>query len=335
MGNFFRARAHGTGVEALRVTAADVERALDVVHEVAFRTPTRSSSRADGDPVLLKLENLQRLGAFKIRGAWNRMSRLTAAERKKGVATISSGNHGLAVAWSAKRLGLPCVVYVPEGAAGPKVEAIRAQGAEIREMGREVLVRAHTEELWRSWPETFIHPFMHSRIIAGQGTLGLELAEDAPDVRTVLVPVGGGGLSSGIAIAVKSRAPKAKVFGVQAEGAASLAETFRTRKASRVQDPRTIADGIRVGLILPAMARLLLQQLDGCYVVSDEEIRDAMRRLALEEKVVAEPAGAAAFAAWSRYRTELEPPVAVVISGGNVDPGLLADAIRGRAGADK
>ncbi len=312
----------------MRVTIRHVEAALDVVREVAWHTPTAPFSLTDGDEGFLKLENLQRLGAFKIRGAWNRMSRLTPGERRKGVATISSGNHGLAVAWSAKRLGLSCVVHVPEGAAGPKVDAIRAQGAELREMGREALVRAHTEELWRSWPQTFVHPFMHARIVAGQGTIGLELAEDAPDVRTVLVPVGGGGLSSGIAIAVKARLPKAKVFGVQAEGAAPLPKVFEMRQPHRVEEPKTIADGIRIGIILPAMAGLLLRHLDGCYVVSDAEIRRAMRRLALEAKVVAEPAGAAAFAAWERYRERLESPVVAVVSGGNVDAGLLAEVVR-------
>ena len=316
-------------MESIHVTPGDVEAALNVVREVALRTPTRAFPGQDHDELFLKLENLQRLGAFKIRGAWNRMSRMSEAERRGGVATISSGNHGAAVAWSAKRLGLPATVYVPEGAAGPKVEAIRAQGAALKEMSRGDLVRAHVEELWTSWPQTFVHPFAHPHVIAGQGTIGWEIADDLPDVRTVLVPVGGGGLSSGIAIAVKARAPGAKVFGVQAEGAASLPEVFETRKPSRVENPQTIADGIRIGIILPAMADLLLRNLDGCVVVSDEDIKRSMRRLALEAKIVAEPAGAAAFAAWDRYRERFEPPVAAVVSGGNVDPALLAEVVRG------
>lgn len=315
-------------METLQVTSREVEAALDTVREVAARTPMRAFGDDERGELFLKLENLQRLGAFKIRGAWNRMSRMPAEERRRGVATISSGNHGLAVAWSAARMGLPCTVYVPEGATGPKVDAIHAQGADLKEMARGDLVRAHTEELWRSWPQTFVHPFAHPHVIAGQGTIGWEIAEDLPEVRTVLVPVGGGGLSSGIAIAVKSRVPKAKVFGVQAEGAASLPMALQSKGPSRVENPQTIADGIRIGIILPAMADLLLRHLDGCYVVSDAEIRQAMRRLALEAKVVAEPAGAAAFAAWTRYREQLEPPVAVVVSGGNVDPTQLAGALR-------
>jgi len=314
-------------VEAIRVAPADIEAALERVHEVAFRTPAPTFPGKE-DELFLKLESLQRLGAFKIRGAWNRMSQLPEEERRRGVATISSGNHGLAVAWSARRLGLRCVVHVPTGAAGPKVEAIRAQGAELMEMPREDLVRAHTDELWRSWPQTFIHPFAHPHVIAGQGTIGWELAEDLPGIRTVLVPVGGGGLSSGIAIAVKARIPEAKVFGVQAAGAATLPIVFQTKAAYRVEDPQTIADGIRIGIILPAMAELLLRNLDGCLVVSDAEIEEAMRRLALEAKIIAEPAGAAAFAAWMGHRQELEPPVAVIVSGGNVDPALLARTLQ-------
>jgi threonine dehydratase len=195
-------------------------------------------------------------------------------------------------------------------------------------MDREDLVRTHTEESWKSWPQTFVHPFAHSHVIAGQGTVGWEIAEDLPDVRTVLVPVGGGGLSSGIAIAVKARVPHAKVFGVQAEGAAPLPKVFETRQAHRIENPNTIADGIRIGIILPEMADLLLRNLDGCFVVTDDEIRSAMKRLALEAKVVAEPAGAAAFAAWSRDRDRFDEPVAVVVSGGNVDPTLLAEVVR-------
>lgn len=320
--------SRGHSVEPVSVTLRDVESALDVVREVAHRTPTVPFGNADRGDLLLKLENLQRLGAFKIRGAWNRMTRLSEAERNRGVTTISSGNHGYAVAWAARRLGLRCRVRVPEGAAARKVENIRSQGAEVVPMPRADLVRAYEEELWRSWPESFIHPFAHAHVIAGQGTIGWEVADDVPDVRTVLVPVGGGGLSSGIAIAVKGRVPAAKVYGVQAEGAAPLRSVFETRKPARVDMPRTIADGIGIGMILPAMVRLLLQNLDGCFVVNDADITAAMRELAVEGRVVAEPAGAAAFAAWRRYREQLVSPVAAIVSGGNVDPAFFADVLR-------
>ena len=311
-------------VDRIEVTARDVESALPVAREVALRTPVASFVDPEKGEVLLKLENLQRLGSFKIRGTWNRMSRLSDAERRGGVATVSSGNHGLAVAWAARRLGIPCLVCLPEGAAARKVDAVRAEGADLRPMPRAELVRTHEEELWRSWPRTFIHPFAHPLTIAGQGTAGWELADDAPDVRTVLVPVGGGGLASGIAVAVKARIPRAKVFGVQAEGAATLPTALRTGREYRIEEPRTIADGIRVGIMLPAMVDFLRRHLDGCLLVSDADIRTAMVRLALEAKVIAEPAGAAAFASWARYRASLDPPVAAIVSGGNADPGLLA-----------
>ncbi|MBI4417070.1 MAG: threonine/serine dehydratase [Euryarchaeota archaeon] len=313
-------------MDRIAVTRKDVETALPIVREVAVRTPTILHEDA-GREVFLKLENLQRLGVFKIRGTWNRLSLLSDEERRRGVATISSGNHGLSLAWAAKRLGIPCLVRVPEGAVGRKVDAIRSLGAQVAPMPRDELVRVHEEELWRSWPQTFIHPFAHAHTIAGQGTAGWEIADDVPDVRTVLVPVGGGGLATGIAVAVKGRQPKAKVYAVQAEGAASFPVALRTGRPHRIANPRTIADGIRIGIVLPNMVDILRRNLDGCLVVSDDEIRAAMRRLALEAKVVAEPAGAAAFAAWVRYRQTLEPSVVAVISGGNVDPELFASVV--------
>jgi len=308
------------------VTIQDIEAAVPVVREVARRTPTISLEGPDGE-VWLKLENLQRLGVFKIRGAWNRISRLTPEERLRGVTTLSSGNHGRAVAWSARRLGLRCVIRVPEGAAPQKVSAIRAEGAEVVPVPRAEVIRVHEEETWRSWPETYLPPFAHPAMIAGNGTAGLEMAEDLPTARTVLVPVGGGGLVAGIAIAGKARLPKVKVFGVQAEGAASLPAALKTGRGFHLERPETIADGIGVGLMLQTMVDLLRDHIDGCLLVSDAEIRAAMRRLALDAKVTAEPAGAASFAAWSRHRGSLEPPVVAVVSGGNVDPALLAETV--------
>lgn len=314
-------------MEPIDVTLRDIESALPVVREVAWPTPTVRFPGAD-ELVWLKLENLQRLGAFKIRGVWNRISHLTDAERRRGVSTISSGNHGLAVAWAARRLGLPCTVRVPEGAVGRKVDAIRAQGADVSSISRWDLVDAHEKETWKSWPSAFIHPFAHPATIAGQGTIGWEIAHDLPEVRTVLVPVGGGGLVAGIGTAVKGLAPNVQVFGVQAEGAAPLPMALRDRRSHRIDRPQTIADGIGIGLILPPMAELLGRLLDGALLVTDSEIRAAMRRLAFEGKVVAEPAGAAAFAAWIRYRETLTPPAVALVSGGNVDPVVFADATK-------
>jgi threonine dehydratase len=315
-------------LERIDVTLRDIDSALTVVREVAWSTPTVPFPEKD-EPVWLKLENLQRLGAFKIRGVWNRLSKLTEGERRKGISTISSGNHGLAVAWAAKRLGLPCTVRVPEGAVGRKVEAIRALGADVSSISRPDLIDAHEKETWRSWPSVFLHPFAHPATIAGQGTIGREIVDELPDVRTVLVPVGGGGLAAGIGTAVKGLVPLARLFGVQAEGAAALPVALRTHQGHRIDWPQTIADGISIGIILPGMAEVLGRVLDGALVVSDAEIREAMRRLAFDAKVVAEPAGAATFAAWTRYRDSLAPPVVAVVSGGNVDPIVFADATKG------
>jgi len=320
-------RADAVGVKRLVVGPRAIEAARAAVYEVAVRTPIHRFAEPEGGDVLLKLENLQRLGSFKIRGAWNRISRLTPAERKRGVSTLSSGNHGLAVAWCARRLGIPCVVRVPEGAAPRKVEAIEALGAKVVPVPRADVIRTHEEELWRAWPEVCVHPFADPAMIEGSGTLGLELAEDAPEIRTLLVPVGGGGLAAGVALGVKARLPMAKVYGVQAEGAATLPTALATKRGFHLERPDTIADGIRVGVILPAMAEILARQLFGCLLVSDADILAAMRRLALEAKVVAEPAGAAGFAAWARHREELEAPVAVIVSGGNVHPRLLAEVL--------
>jgi threonine dehydratase len=315
-------------VERIDLSLRDIESALPVVREVAWHTPIVPFAGGD-DSLWLKLENLQRLGAFKIRGVWNRISHLTQAERSRGISTISSGNHGLAVAWAARRLALACTVRVPEGAVGRKVEAIAAQGAKVSPISRQDLIDAHENETWKTWPSSFIHPFAHAATIAGQGTIGWEIAHDLPDVRTVLVPVGGGGLVSGIGTAVKGLVPNAQMFGVQAEGAAPLPRALKTRQANRIDRPQTIADGIGIGIILPSMADILGRVLDGALVVTDAEIRTAMRRLALEGRIVPEPAGAAAFAAWIRYRNSLEPPVVAVVSGGNVDPNLLAEVAQG------
>src|SRR3989454_2135397 len=306
-------------MDRIEVTIKDIEEAVPVVQKVARRTPTIPLEGAEGE-VWLKLENLQRLGVFKIRGAWNRISRLTQEERRRGVTTLSSGNHGRAVAWSARRLGLRCLIRVPEGADPQKLAAIRAEGAEVIPIPRSELVRVHEEETWRAWPETYLPPFAHPLMIAGNGTAGLEIAEDVPNAKTVLVPVGGGGLAAGIATAVKARLPSAEVFGVQPEGAASLPTALKTGRGFHLERPETIADGIGVGLMLPSMVELLKRNLDGCLLVTDAEIRAAVRRLALDTKIVAEPAGAPAFAAWVRHTGSLESPGVGGASPGEQEP---------------
>jgi threonine dehydratase len=315
-------------VEPVEVALKDVEAALPVVREVAIRTPTIPFSAPDGDGLFLKLESLQRTGSFKLRGVWNRLSRLPQPDRARGLVTISAGNHGLALAWAARRLGIPCLVRVPDKAVARKVDAIRAEGADVEPIPVEEIVRTFTEERWRAWPRTFIHPFAHSHTVAGAGTAGLEIAEDVPDARTVLVAVGGGGLAAGVAAAVKGLLPRARVYGVQAEGAAPLPTALATGRGHDTgAPPRTIADGIALPMTLDNMACCLSRLLDGCLIVTDDDVRLAMRRLAREAKVVAEPAGAVAFAAWAKHRDDLEAPVVAIVSGGNADPKLLSDVI--------
>ena len=315
-------------VTSMELKLKEIEDAVPVVREVAFRTPTIRYESLDGDGPYLKMENLQRLGAFKIRGIWNYVSHLDKAQLARGLGISSTGNAGLALAWAARRLGVRCRVTVPEGADEWRVDLIRKQGAEIEYLSTTEIFKVLEEETWRSSPLSFINPIGDPRIQAGVGTVGLEILAEVPDVGTVLVPVGGGDLAAGVAVAVKSRRPETKVLGVQAQGAAVLPEALRTGHAYRMKEPpRTIADNISTPLMLEGTASFLASHLDGCLTVSDDEIMQAIRRLAIEARTVAEPSGAAAFAAWISHHPKLDPPVVAIVSGGNVAPALLAKAI--------
>src|SRR2546426_7859027 len=195
-------------MDRIEVTIKDIEEAVPVVQKVARRTPTIPLEGAEGE-VWLKLENLQRLGVFKIRGAWNRISRLTQEERRRGVTTLGWGNQGRGVGWSARRLGLRCVIRVPEGAAPQKLAAIRLEGAEVIPIPRSELIKVHEKETWRAWPETYLPPFAHPLMIAGNRTAGLDIAEDVPNAQTVPVPVRGRGPAAGGALPAESPPPRA------------------------------------------------------------------------------------------------------------------------------
>ena len=303
----------------------DIEDAARVVRGIAWRTPLLPAGRDEDAHLLLKMEALQRLGSFKIRGAWNRMSRTTEAERKRGFVTVSAGNHGQAVAWSARKLGAPCTVYVPDKAVQRKVDSMRAMGAEVKHLPHQVIMDAmNTQEFPTDPSKTYIHPFGHAHTIAGAGTVGLEIAHDAPDLKTVLVPVGGGGLSSGVATAIKALHPRAKVYGVQAQGADPLPRSFESGQAEDSGPPQTFADGMAATRVFGYMWPVLRERLDGAMRVSEAELQKAVVHLAKECHVVAEGAGAAGLAAAWKFRGELEEPVVAVVSGGNLDPALLA-----------
>ncbi|MGH3109646.1 MAG: pyridoxal-phosphate dependent enzyme, partial [Gaiellaceae bacterium] len=260
---------------------------------------------------LLKAENLQRTGSFKIRGAYNTISTLSPEERKAGVVAASAGNHGQAVAWAAREAGAPATIFMPEDAPMAKVEATSSYGGAVELVGEsfEAAVAAAQEHVERTGA-TLVHAFEDPRVIAGQGTIGLELAEQAPEAETVLIPVGGGGLAAGISLALRERCPGQRIVGVVC------------------QQGLTIADGISVKHRGELASSILEQTLDDTVEVSDEEISDALV-LALErKKLVLEGAGAAGLAALLAGRASGSGPVAVVLSGGNIDATTLISVVR-------
>src|SRR5690348_12260424 len=282
-----------------------------------------------GGPVLLKCENLQRTGSFKIRGAYLRMSRLSAEERAAGVVAASAGNHAQGVALAAQLLDIKATVFMPEGAPIPKEKATRGYGAEVRFHGHsvdEALVAA--KEFAATTGAVLIHPFDHPDIVTGQGTCGLEVIEQCPQARTVLVPTGGGGLIAGMATAIKGRNPDVRVIGVQAEGAAAYVESLRQGHPVALGSMSTIADGIAVGCPGQVPFQAVRTYVDEVITVSEESLSRALLMLLERAKLVVEPAGVAAVAALLAHPDRFETPAVAVLSGGNVDPLLLMRVIR-------
>ena len=314
------------------VTLADIVAARAVVSDVAVATPMEESrwlSALAGGPVSLKCENLQRTGSFKIRGAYLRISRLTAEERARGVVAASAGNHAQGVALAATTLGIKSTVFMPEGAPIPKEKATRGYGAEVVFHGRyleDSLARAR--EFSEETGAVLIHPFDHVDIVAGQGTLGLEILEQAPEVRTVLVPTGGGGLLAGIAVAVKAMRPDVRVVGVQAEGAAAYPGSLDAGHPVPLETMTTMADGIAVGRPGDITFAAVRDHVDEILTVSEESLSRALLALVERAKQVVEPAGAAAVAAMLDNPEGFDTPAVVLLSGGNIDPLLLGKVIR-------
>jgi threonine dehydratase len=296
-------------------TLADIEEARQRLSGIARETPVYGSetfSRIAGRDVWLKAENLQRTGAFKVRGAVNRIALLSDSERAAGVVAASAGNHGQAVAWAAREAGIPARIYVPQDAPMAKVEACRTYGSELIMGGasfEEALAAARTDV-----DETgaiFVHPFEDSIVIAGQGTIGLELVEQVPDAQTVVIPVGGGGLAAGIALALRAEQPDVRIVGVQAG-----------------LDGFTIADGILVKHPGELTMSILNDVLDELVEVDDELISEAIVLLLERAKLVVEGAGAVGVAALLAGKVGGSGPVAIVLSGGNIDPTLLISVMR-------
>ena len=309
----------------------DVRAAAARVSGQVVRTPLLPCPWADGArPLWLKPENLQPTGAFKMRGAFNAVGALDPTERARGVVTHSSGNHGRALAWAAGAFGAPVIVVIPETAPAMKVEGVRALGAEIV-MVPPAERESRAVEIARDRGMVMIPPFEHAHVIAGQGTVGLEIVEDLPDLDIVLVPVGGGGLISGIAVAVKALLPAARVVGVEPELAGDLAEGFA--RGERVAwDPaltsRTIADGVRLPAVGEFTWRHIERHVDDVITVSEVAILDAMGVLARSSRIVAEPSGALTAAAYLSRPDAVTGRTVAVVSGGNADPALLAQVLR-------
>ena len=285
----------------------------------------------DGRQLYLKPENLQPIGSFKLRGAYNKIASLSQEKLKRGVITYSSGNHAQGVAYAARALGVKAVIVMPRNAPAVKREATLALGAEIILVGPSSSERqAKAEELAAQHGYVIVPPYNDEMIIAGQGTMGLEILEDLPDVETVIAPVGGGGMLSGIATAIKLTNPAVKVIGAEPELAADAQASLRSGKivqSSAEETTRTLADGLRTQSIGPVNFEHMRRYVDDIVTVSEDEIRKAMLRLAGDPKTLAEPSGAVAVAAFLFHRDKLPKTRmnVAVISGGNVEAELLAE----------
>ncbi|MDN3265103.1 threonine ammonia-lyase [Streptomyces sp. CSDS2] len=314
------------------VTLDDVRGARKMLSGVARVTALEGSrylSRLVGAPVHLKCENLQRTGSFKLRGAYVRIAGLLPEERAAGVVAASAGNHAQGVALASSLLGVHATVFMPQGAPLPKVSATRDYGAEVRLHGQVVdETLAAAEEYAARTGAVFIHPFDHPDVIAGQGTVGLEILEQCPEVRTVVVGMGGGGLAAGIAVAVKALRPDVRIVGVQAEGAACYPPSLAAGRPVSLRNPATMADGIRVGRPGVVPFGIVGELVDEVRTVSEDELSAALLLCLERAKLVVEPAGASPVAALLAAPESFEGPVVAVLSGGNVDPVLMQRVLR-------
>ncbi|WP_104198670.1 threonine ammonia-lyase [Cryobacterium sp. Y29] len=316
-------------------TLAEFEAARAVVAEVADVTPMESSRYlADvlGAPVYLKCENLQRTGSYKIRGAYNRLSKLTDEEKARGVVAASAGNHAQGVAFAARELGIKATIFMPVGVALPKLSATRDYGAEVILRGTTVtepLLAA--AEYARETGAILIPPFDHVDVVTGQGTLGLEILDQVPDLETVVVPIGGGGLISGVASALKQRAARdgrvIRVIGVQAENAAAYPPSLEAGEPTMISILPTIADGIAVAMPGLLNFEIVRDAVDEIVTVSEDDTARALLVLLERAKLVVEPAGAVAVAAILAGKVTPTGPTVAILSGGNIDPLLMQRVI--------
>ncbi|MEW2251397.1 threonine ammonia-lyase [Streptomyces sp. NPDC058733] len=323
---------HRTVTTLPPVTLDDVRGARKMLTGVARVTAMEGSRRLSqlvGAPVHFKCENLQRTGSFKLRGAYVRIAGLLPEERAAGVVAASAGNHAQGVALASSLLGVRSTVFMPRGAPLPKISATEDYGAEVRLHGQVVdETLAAAQEYAAETGAVFIHPFDHPDIIAGQGTVGLEILEQCPEVRTIVVGVGGGGLAAGVAVAVKSLRPDVRIVGVQAEGAAAYVPSLAAGRPVALEHPATMADGIRVGRPGDVPFGIVEELVDEVRTVSEDALSTALLLCLERAKLVVEPAGASPVAALLSEPGAFEGPVVALLSGGNVDPLLMQRILR-------
>jgi threonine dehydratase len=323
-------------LESLPVTLDDVLEAQKLLDGIITRTPVESSRALGGmvgGEVFLKCENLQRAGSFKVRGAYVRMAKLSDAEKKRGVVAASAGNHAQGVAVAAKSLGIKARIYMPLGVALPKLAATRSHGAEVVLHGHNVdEALAEARRYADESGAVFVHPFDDVDVVAGQGTVGLEILEQVPDVDTILMGVGGGGLLAGVAVAVKARAKELgrdiRIIGVQAENAAAYPPSLAADALVPLKRVSTMADGIAVGRPGQLPFSIIRELVDDVVTVSEDALARALIFLLERAKMVVEPAGAVGVAALMEGKIENPGTVAVVLSGGNIDPMLMLKVIQ-------
>ncbi|MEB3222141.1 MAG: threonine ammonia-lyase [Candidatus Sericytochromatia bacterium] len=313
------------------VSLARIEQAYEAVRRVAHRTPIFTSQTFDalaGCEVFLKAENLQKTGSFKVRGAYNCLSKFTPEQKARGVVTASAGNHAQGIALGARLAGMRATVFMPLGASIAKVQATRGYGAEVRLVGAifdeaVAAAKAFAEEMGAE----FVSAFDHDDIIAGQGTVGLELLDELPGLETAIVPVGGGGLMSGVAIALKEINPRIRVVGVQAEGAPALVKAWQANELVATPSVKTIADGIAIKYPAARTFHYIAKYVDEMVTVSDEDTANTIVQLLERTKLVVEGAGAVGLAALLTGKVTGRGKTAVVLSGGNIDTKLLSSLI--------
>jgi threonine dehydratase len=314
------------------ISLDDVLAAQQLIAGRLHRTPLVASAMLSariGAPLYLKLESWQKTGSFKPRGVLTKIAALSQEERARGLITASAGNHAQALAWAAGAAGLPCTVVMPETAPAAKVAATRGYGATIVFEPTTLTVFERANALVAQHGYTFVPPFDDPAVVAGQGTVGLEILEDLPDVGTVVVPIGGGGLIAGMALALKSRRPDVRVVGVEPTGAAAMWRSQQQGQPVRLDKVATIADGLSAPFAGALPFALVQQYVDDLALVSDTDICAAMTLILERCKLLAEPAGAAPVAALLSGAAQIKTgaPVAVVVSGGNVDAGRLAELL--------